>query len=81
MGQVFLYWVRKFKFGFSSIRDDVRSDPPADFNNRSLHISKALVFENRQITINAPVCKTKLSREIVGRILHDHMKMFKVCVS
>ena len=41
---------------------------------------KALVFEDRRITINELECQTKFSRWMIGRILHDHnLKMSKVC--
>ena len=75
-------WVRKFKFGFSSVRDEVRSGRPAD-STTGYYISKvkALVFEDRCITINELVCQTNLSRSTIGRILHDHLKMSKVCAS
>ena len=77
---VIQYWVRKFKF--SSVRDEVRSGRPAD-STTGYYISKvkALVFEDRRITINELVCQTKLSRCTIGRILHDHLKMSKVCAS
>jgi hypothetical protein len=50
---VIQYWVRKFKFGFSSVRDEVRPGRPADAVT-DYYISKIkdLVFEDRRITIN-----------------------------
>ena len=55
MGPVFViqYWARKFKFGFSSVRDEVRTGRPAD-STTDYYISKvkALIFEDRRITIN-----------------------------
>ena len=77
---VIRYWVRKFKFGFPSVQDDVRPGRPADAVT-DYYISKVkdLVFEDRRITINELVRQTTLSRGTVGTILHEHLKMTKVC--
>ena len=46
---VIQYWVRKFKFIFSSVRDEVRSGRPVDSTNYHISKVKALVFEDRRM--------------------------------
>ena len=77
---VIQYWIRKFKFGFPSVRDQVRLGRSADAVTY-YYISKVkdCVFEDRCITINELVCQTTLSRGTVGTIFRDHLKMTKVC--
>ena len=74
------YWVRKFKFGFPGVRDEVRSGRPVEaITEKNVSKVKALVLEDRRITIKELIFQTKLSRGTIGRILHDHLNMSKVC--
>ena len=74
------YWVRKFKFGFPGVRDEVRSGRPVEaITEKNVSKVKGLVLEDRRITIKELIFQTKLSRGTIGRILHDHLNMSKVC--
>ena len=65
------YWVRKFKFGFPGVRDEVRSGRPVEaITEKNVSKVKALVLEDRRV--KELISHIKLSCGTTGRILHDH---------
>ena len=73
------YWVRKFKCGFTDVRDEVRvGRPVSTVTETFVNQIRDLVMEDRRITISQLVFETGLSRGSVGTILHDYLNMSKV---
>ena len=73
------YWVRKFKHGHMSIVDEPREGRPVSaITDEKVKLVKALVLEDRRLTIRELEEQTGLSHGSVVSILHDYLNMTKV---
>lgn len=73
-------WIRRFREGRTSLKDDPRAGRPVtEANYRNIAIVRALIDENPRISIRYIVFLTSLSYGNVSRIIHDDLKLKKLC--
>lgn len=73
-------WIRHFREGRTSLEDDPRAGRPVtEATDRNIAIVRALIDENPHISIRYIVFETSLSYGNVSRIIHDDLKLKKLC--
>lgn len=73
-------WIRRFKDGRTSLEDDPRvGRPVTEATDRNIAIVRAFIDENPHISIRYIVFETGLSYGNVSRIIHDDLKLKKLC--
>ena len=73
-------WLRRFKEGRTSLEDDPRiGRPVTEATDGNIAIIRELIDENPHISIRYIVFETGISYGTVSRIIHDELKLKKLC--
>ena len=73
-------WVHRFKQGRTSLEDDPRIGPPVtEGTDQNFEVIRTLIDENPHISIRYMVFETGLSYGNINRIIHDELKLKKLC--
>ena len=73
-------WIQRFNQGRISIEDHPRSGRPlTEATDRNIEIIRALIDKNPHISIRYMVFETGLSYGTNNRIIHDDLKLKKLC--
>jgi histone-lysine N-methyltransferase SETMAR len=72
-------WVKKFKWGRESLEDDPRSGRPSDVvTPQNIERCEKLVMQDRRIKLRELAAILGMSKERVGSIVHEHLRMRKL---
>jgi len=73
-------WIQRFNQGRTSFEDHPRSGRPVtEATDRNIEVIRALIDENPHISISYMVFETGLSYGTINRIIHDDLKLKKLC--
>ena len=73
-------WIQRFNQGRTSVEDHPRSGRPvAETTDSNIEVIRALIDENPHISIRYMVFETGLSYGTINRIIHDDLKLKKLC--
>ncbi|CAF5055852.1 unnamed protein product, partial [Rotaria sp. Silwood1] len=73
-------WIQRFNQSRTSIEDHPRfGRPVTEATDRNIEVIRALIDENPHITIRYMFFETGLSYGTINRIIHDDLKLKKLC--